>query len=338
MSSSPSHELLSIQDIQLDKSNPRIQRYLAMYGDDVTAEQLHLALGVGGDAGQGSETGTTFYSLQESIRTSGTIIQPIHVNREPDGTLVVIEGNTRAAIYREFLDNDVEGNWSRIPSIVYDNLSQEEIDSIRLQSHLVGPRAWDPYSKARYLNKLHNEQDMPLDRLTDLCGGRKREVIEYINAYNDMEKFYRPILDSDGDFDPTRFSGFVELQKRSVKDAILHAGYDISDFSKWVNDSLIDPLNTVRILPKILKNERLTDVFLNEGAREAQRQLDRAVDNVNLEDAELKDLCRAVTVKLRGLPWADVKRMQDNSQGDDATALFDLADELNSLIEGTLSE
>ena len=231
MKEAAEHKLVPVGAITLDVKNPRIQRFLAMYGNDIPAESIHLALGGGGDVTQAGETGTTYYSLRESIRTSGTIIQPIHVNREQDGTLVVIEGNTRVAIYLEFLKSDVEGNWDQIPSIVYDDLSQEEIDSIRLQSHLVGPRAWDPYSKGKYLHSLYQDQDMPFGRLVDLCGGRKAEVQEYIKAYEDMEAYYRPVLDSDGDFDATRFSGFVELQKKKVKEAIAAANFNLSDFA-----------------------------------------------------------------------------------------------------------
>ena len=103
MKKAAEHRLVPVGDITLDVKNPRIQRFLAMYGDAIPAESVLLALGGGGDMTQSGETGTTYYSLRESIRTSGTIIQPIHVNREKDGTLVVIEGNTRVAIYREFL-------------------------------------------------------------------------------------------------------------------------------------------------------------------------------------------------------------------------------------------
>lgn len=338
MKTSAKHELIETAKIQLDKNNPRIQRFLAMYGGDVTPEQIHLALGVGSDANQGGEAGTTFYSLRESIRTSGTIIQPIHVNRTTTGELVVIEGNTRVAIYREFEKTGVEGSWKHIPAIVYNNLPQEEIESIRLQSHLVGPRAWDPYSKARYLNKLHSEQDMPFDRLVDLCGGRKREVLEYVAAFNDMEEFYRPILDSDGDFDPTRFSGFVELQKPGIKLAITQAGFTNKDFAAWVADGKIDPLNTVRLLPQILRNKKLREVFLSDGAREAQKLLDAAPIDANLENEELESLCKATTVKLRKLAWADVRRLQQSPESDEVRAIVSLNEELKAFIDSNLHE
>ena len=336
MASNAKHCLLPINDIILDTNNPRIQRILAMY-EEIKPEHIELALGRG-DPTQSGEAGTTFYSLRESIRTSGTVIQPIHVNKETSGRLVVIEGNTRVAIYREFLESGVTGSWETIPAIVYENLPQEQIDSIRLQSHLVGPRAWDPYSKAKYLFSLHKNQDMPFNRLVDLCGGRKNEVSDYIDAYNDMEKYYRPILDSDGDFDPTRFSGFVELQKRKVKDAIFGANFTLTDFSNWIDDRLIDPLNTVRILPKILRDPAVTKVFLKSGAKEAQKLLDRPTIEGTLKDASLEQLCTALVQKFRTIQWIDVRRIKESLDGSEAQSILELNDEVVTFVNDNLSE
>ena len=130
------------------------------------------------------------------------MIHPIIVDKESSGRLVVIEGNTRTLIYREFNNQGVSGDWSTIPAMVYSGLPEEEIDAIRLQAHLVGPRQWDPYSKAKYLVHLRNRQHLTLNQIVDFCGGRKREVLDYIDAYQDMESYYRPLLESDDEFDP----------------------------------------------------------------------------------------------------------------------------------------
>lgn len=165
-----SFELLDVNSLELDRSNPRIAQYLEMYGDDITAEQMSLALS-SGDSLAG-DTGTTFHSLRESIKTCGRIIHPIIVNRDAGGKLVVVEGNTRVLIYRELLDQGHGGNWATIPAMVYRELGADQIDAIRLQAHLVGPRQWDPYSKARYLDHLRNSEHLTLAQIVDFCGGR----------------------------------------------------------------------------------------------------------------------------------------------------------------------
>lgn len=328
-----SHTHLPIDDLVLDVDNPRIQLIMERWKGDITAEIIHLALGSGRDSQDSGDSGTTFYSLKESIRTSGTIIHPIHVNKTEDGKLVVVEGNTRVAIYKELRDSDVEGNWDEIPAILYDGLSQEEIDSIRLQSHQVGPRAWDPYSKAKYLHKLNKHQDMPFARLVDLCGGRKNEVRDYIAAYEDMEDHYRPVLDDDADFDPKRFSSFAELQKSNVKVSIKLAGYDLADFSRWVRDQKLQPQHLVRKLPMILGNAEATEIFLQDGAEAAVRYLDRTNYTGDPIDGSLPELCKAVLEKLRAVTWPDIQKHRSNKDSPDTQAILDLNDELADFVK-----
>src|ERR1700738_2288970 len=100
-------ENVAVADVALDRNNPRIRRFLEMYPDP-TPEQIYLALGAGGEpAGEG---GSSFDKLKNSILSSRGIVQPIIVNRV-DGRLICVEGNTRVAIYRSFIDEGVAGNW-----------------------------------------------------------------------------------------------------------------------------------------------------------------------------------------------------------------------------------
>ena len=142
------YEILPIEKLTLDLHNPRIRQYMDMYGDNVTAEGIALAL-----SGSGSSDSTTsFSSLKESIRVHRGIIHPIIVNHATaDDKYIVIEGNTRLQIYKDFYRKTQDDIWKEIRCIVYENLEKNEVDAIRLQSHLVGPRDWDPYSKAKYL-------------------------------------------------------------------------------------------------------------------------------------------------------------------------------------------
>ena len=176
---------LPIEDIELDKNNPRIAKWVEMHGDDIPAAQIALALGVGDS--QADDSATTFQSLKASIRTNGGIIHPILVNREQSGKYVVIEGNTRVAIYKEFKEDKVPGNWEVITAMVYDSMTNEEIDSIRLQAHLVGPRPWDPYSKAKYLEFLSNSEHLTLKQIVDYCGGREGEVKDFFVSQRKRE-------------------------------------------------------------------------------------------------------------------------------------------------------
>jgi len=319
-------ENVPVADIQLDRNNPRIRRFLEMYPDP-TPEQIYLALGAGGEpAGEG---GSSFDKLKNSILSSKGIVQPIIVNRM-DGRLVCVEGNTRVAIYRSFTDEGVAGNWTQIPAMVYTNLSEDRVDAIRLQVHLVGPRAWDPYSKAKYLHFLRTQELQPFERIIDFCGGGKREVQESIQAYADMEKYYRPLVD-EGKYDLTRFSGFVELQKPKVKEAVFAHGYSIGEFAQWIHDRKIDPLSTVRQLPAVLADPKARQVFLKQGMRKAIATLDRPDLEVQLGQASLAQLARALTEAVRKIDLSELRRLRANPEDETVRSTYEALDELQGL-------
>lgn len=257
---------IPVEDIELDKSNPRIARGIAYYGENITSETMALLLG---------STSEACASLRESIRENGGIIHPIVVNKRTGNSYVVIEGNTRLQIYKDFIKNGVPGNWTTIRAIVYDNLDTERIHAIRLQAHLIGPREWDPYSKAMYLHYLADVEHMPMATLISFCGGNSKasEIRNMIAAYNDMETYYRPLCDDDTQFDHRNFHGFVELQRKNVIDALTMHSFNKRDFSQWMIDDRFSILQDVRRLPEILKSKRALDVFLKENSREAKKNI-----------------------------------------------------------------
>ena len=266
-----------------------------------------------------------------AIRTHGGLIHPILVNKETDNRLVVIEGNTRALIYRQFRSDDSSGRWDEIPAIVYDDLGQESIDAIRLQAHLVGPREWDPYSKAKYLDYLSNTEHLTTDQIIDFCGGQRSEVYRFIDAYNDMERHYRPLLASDDQFDPTRFSAFVEMQAPRVQEALVTSGYSKTNFAEWVNDQRLYPLNVVRRLPAILGNSEARRVFLAQGAREAQKVLDSPSTVEALEDATLTQLTAALVDRMDKMSYTDLRRLREDLDTAENHALTEARDRLTEL-------
>lgn len=322
-------EMLPVERLVLDASNPRVARYIEMYGGQVTDEQMSLALGAAHY--EHEESMTTFQSLRASIRTHGGLIHPILVNRETENRLVVIEGNTRALIYRQFRRDDDSGKWDGVPAIVYDQLDKKDIDAIRLQAHLVGPRQWDPYSKAKYLDYLSNSEHLTTDQIIDFCGGQRTEVHRFIDAYNDMERHYRPLLASDDQFDPTRFSAFLEMQAPRVQEALLASGYTKTDFAEWVKDQILYPSDRVRKLPAILNNPHARRVFLTHGAREAEKVLGSPSTVEALENATLVQLADALSTRIAKMGYTDFLRLCEDLNTPENHALTDARDQLAQL-------
>lgn len=318
-----------VENIELDRENPRIRQWLEMYPDP-TSEQIFQALGAGSD--DGGDSSTTFEKLKQSILTNGGVILPVILNETDDGRLMCVEGNTRVAIYRDFLAQGKDGHWTSIPAIVHRGLDQAGIDAVRLQVHLVPPRGWEPYAKAKYLDRLRNEQHLTFGQVVEYAGGRQNEVIESISAFEDMERFYRPIIPSDGNFDTKKFSGFVELQKPGVKEAIFNARFTLNDFAHWIYDERLYPLNTVRLLPRILKNEEARKVFLKEGARRAAALLERPDVSKALTDADIATIARALNIRILKMSWVEAQAMKQDPGGETAQELIQALENLRAFL------
>lgn len=322
---------LPITQIELDLENPRIKQWLEIYGDEITSEGIALAL----SASSGTTSTSTYSALKESIKVNQGIINPIIVNRDSNGKLVVIEGNTRLQIYKEFAVADPEGPWKEIIAIVYDNLPAEQIHAIRLQIHLVGPREWDPFSKAKYLNQLSNIDKLPMSMIISFCGGKSAEIRKLIDAYTDMTQYYFPKAEEAGiDPDPREFSKFAELQNRSIKEALVVHHYTEEDFATWVINGNIDNAQNVRKIPAILANPTACAVFLKTNISEAVKCLNTPQrGTADLSSISLYELAVELTNRLRTIEYKEVKALTNDPRYEDRkNDLRVLMDELTDLL------
>jgi hypothetical protein len=328
---------IKIEDIDLDYDNPRIARVLEMYSNrnDISAEQISLALGTDG----GDSSHTTFTSLRESIRTNGGIIHPIIVN-QIGKRYIVIEGNTRVQIYKDFANSNVPGDWNEIMAVIYTNLSEQDAHAIRLQSHLVGPRDWDPYSKAKYLYLLYNQEKLPFAQIVDFCGGDRNKTLKYIKAYEDMENHYRPQLESENDFDAEKFSAFIEYQNGNVKQSIIDNGYSIDDFSSWIISEKIPQLAKIRQLPMVLANQKAKAAFINGTIDDGIRYLD-VINPIGtpLKEATLDQLAAEISKRIREMTYETMKAYKISSAYTEKKAnIFEAFDQLKEFCDDISTE
>ena len=323
-------QLVPVDQIGLDESNPRIAYFLEHLPPPHTPEQIFIALGAGSDDESGGMA--SFNRLKNSIQTNGGIVNPVILRQSGPADFKCIEGNTRVALYREFRERGVPGAWNAIPAVVHPDISADDVHAIRLQAHLVGPRPWTPYAKAKYLTYLRNEEHFEFARLVDFCGGNQRSIQEALDAYADMEAHYRLQLESDEDFDITRFSGFVELQKPGVKEAIKQAQFTLDDFARWIIDGKIEKLAHVRWLPKILKDKKATAVFIKAGIEEAIGLTDAPDLTKALQDAPLVSLARALTEALRRIEYREVKKLKEDPASQTSQYLLEAHEALKEIM------
>jgi hypothetical protein len=297
-------------------------------------EWIPLALGQHAPEEQQGGPASTYSGLKASIRAQRGLIMPIIVTPRPDGDYTVIEGNTRVAIFRELADEGAPGNWDEIPAVVQSNLPEAGEHAIRLQAHLVGPRPWSAYAKAKYLHDLYIDQKMSITEIEDYCGGvaRKREIENYIAAFRDMSRSYLPLVYAEGARpEYSKFSSFVELQ--GIKSALQRHGHSEEDFAKWVHEDRMSPQNLVRQLPRILANPEARRQFFLHNAREAVKVLDQPAANTVLGSASLEQIATALAVKVRQLHWPDMQSMKQAPNQQPALAVLECFDELKSIVE-----
>ena len=318
---------IEVDIIELDIDNPRISYALETYGENINAAAIALALSNSSDS---DSSGTTINTLKDSIKASGGISNPIVVNHH-EGKYTVIEGNTRVQIYRDFKREGVKGNWDKIPALVYEEMDFDAITSIRIQSHMVGARPWNAYSKAKYLKSLSDEKNISTERIIDICGGKKQEIRALIQAYNDMEIYYHSKVD-DQDFDVKEFSAFRELNESKKRIGALQAnGYTKEDFGQWVIDGKIGRAENVRRLPEVLNNPEAKKVFI-------QKDLKTAIETLNVpktEDLELPlaTLADMLSRKIANYPCISVKALQSGEDSDTLDSLLFLKENLDSILE-----
>lgn len=308
------YEFLDIHEIQFDKTNPRIQRALDTYhGGEINSLRIALALREGSSEHDNDTTSntTTYDRLHTSIKNQG-VISPIIV-KEQNGQYICVEGNTRLLIYRELSKTTGEERWKTISCRIFKKVTLEEIDAIRLQAHLVGPRPWDPYSKARYIAYLWNEKHMSNEKIIEHCGGNKKQIRDSLAAYNMVEYIYKPTLNNPEDFDHTRFSGFVEYQDSRVCNSVYEAGYTDKDFATWLHNKKISPLQHVRSLPNILKNDEAKQVFLRQDSSAALKVLNQPSLDELMRKFDIREILEAVRQKVARLGYEDVVAYKDQA-------------------------
>jgi len=327
-------EQIEVGKILLDHRNPRIAHATEPLAGAVSQDWITLALGHAAPEDEERGTSTTYSSLKASIRANKGLINPIIVTHGADQNYIVIEGNTRVAIFRELAEEGAPGSWSHIDAIVRPELEEKGEHAIRLQAHLVGPRPWRPYAKAKYLHDLYINQKLSIAEILDFCGGagRRSEIQQYIDAFKDMHDAYIPLATSSGSPpDYSLFSSFAELQ--NIKPALARAGYTLHHFAKWVHESKLSPQNTVRQLPRILANPDAKKQFLAHNAREALKVLDQPSTNAVIANATLEQLATALSVKIRQLNWTEVQGLVEAKDGSASQAVLGCYDEVKSLAQ-----
>jgi len=254
-------EQIELGKLELDELNPRISFFRDnQVAEKLTEEQIIFALT--------NKKPESFRKLKDSIHNNKGIVYPIWVEHLKGGDYRIIEGNTRLVIYQQLQKEEpYEENWKKILSYVLPfEISDEQKNFIRLQSHLRGTTEWDAYEKAKYLYKLWQEDGWSVGRLEKQTKMTEKQIRENIDAYQIMEEQYLPTHGDDPN-EVSKFSYFVEYVKdKKLKKLMEKSSKNIKDFCDWVADKEKIPTGQdVRRLRDIIDNEETKYAFTTGG-------------------------------------------------------------------------
>ncbi len=333
-----SYKIIDVKVVSYDPQNPRIKMALEKYGENLNDERIKFALQ---SATDGTKGASSYTQLKDSIRASGGVMAPIIVRGDKEGRYVCIDGNTRLAVYREFLAEGIAGDWTRIKAIELEDSHPRFIEETRVSAHLVGAREWPAYEKARYLHYLRNQKFMEYSQMIELCGGNRVDIERQIAAFEDMNRYYRDLVD-DTAFHIDRFSGFVEVQKSKVKNAIFEAGFEMGDFGKWISEGNIYKLANVRDLPKVLRNDEAKKIFVEGGYRsieeairfvdeQSRQQINDRFDQETLKEISVYQLSEIMARRISEIPFGEIQALKSGEQEDAEERILTIEELFNSL-------
>lgn len=201
--------------------------------------------------------------LYSDIEKHGGLIDEILVKGN-----VVLEGNSRLCAYRhlynhakEKRDFELMERWSKIRSrLIPIDTTNQTIFSILGTWHIKGKSPWDTYEKAAYLKRMNVEYGVSIDQIALSISESPKFVQECIEAYDLMVKNNVYTLE--------KYSYFYELVREKNKKAnkqIFIQEPQIVDrvIDTILNDKNVKRAETIRELPKILKDQKAKKQYLN---------------------------------------------------------------------------
>ena len=148
--------------------------------------------------------------LKNDIKLNGGLIDPLIVR---DGTLEVLEGNSRLAACRWLCENLDPIAWAKVKcTLLPAELDERLIYALLGQYHVKGKKDWAPFEKAGFLYRRFHQQEEDIPTVAAELGMTQPEVKHLIEVYDFMR--------SHGEEDRERWSYYDEfIKSRKIKKA-----------------------------------------------------------------------------------------------------------------------
>ncbi|EJL6744740.1 hypothetical protein NMR85_002008 [Vibrio alginolyticus] len=237
------YEQVDLNRLKLDPNNPRLPKRLKHSSDEDIVNWML--------------SDSSLIELMLAIGTNGFFPgEPLLVNENDDGDLIVVEGNRRLASLL-LLNGKVKANTQvgsvdqalklsekkpkKIPVIQFD--TRQEIDKYLGFRHVTGIKEWSPLAKARYLKSLMNvkgdvDKEEEYRVLAKQIGSRKPYVQRLIVSYNLYEFIEREgFFDIDNlKEDNFHFTYLMDSLNRPEIREFIEVDFDLEDETENLNE------------------------------------------------------------------------------------------------------
>ena len=259
---------LPIHDLSFYPENPRIYSLIQRPGVEPSQEEIFTQL-------RGLDH---VKQLIQSIRANGGLTDPVLVR---DGDLVVLEGNSRLAAYRELARNDAIAWGKAKVRLLPDDISEELVFALLGEYHIIGRKDWAPYEQAGYLYRRNVIHGVSAQSMASEMGLPRRTVGHLINTYKFMVQHDETSVTRWSYYDEYLKSPIVrkarretpeldDIVVRKIKRREIPAAVD-------VRDKLVKLLDVAKVGPEPTKILVSGDKTFDSAFESAQ---DRGVDNM----------------------------------------------------------
>ena len=259
---------LPIHDLRFYSENPRIYSLIQRPGIEPSQDEIFGRL-------RGLEH---VKQLIQSIRANGGLTDPMLVR---DGDLVVLEGNSRLAAYRELTRNDAI-TWGKAKvRLLPSDISEKLVFALLGEYHIIGRKDWAPYEQAGYLYRRNVTHEESAQSMAREMGLPVRTVNHLISTYKFMV-----------DYDETsvaRWSYYDEYLKSNITKKARQENPELDEIivGKIKRREIPAAVDVRNKLVKLLDADKVgpepTKIFLsgnNTFDRAFESAQDRGVDNV----------------------------------------------------------
>jgi len=270
--------------------------------------------------------------LYRAVIASGGLSEKPFIMR--DG--IVKEGNRRVVVLRKAQQQAKQGKLKGISKDAFDeitvdvfsdDITAEEMDVWLARVHVTGKKEWGALNQADHLYRLYNDRGYSYERIRDLLGMGKAEVIRKISAYGATRDYLRETKDSD----VTKYSFFEELYKKRPLVALYEGDPSFrGKVSEWIRQGKFDLTGAkdMRQLMEVLNDKDAKKAFESKGMAAAVFEMQKK--NPAMGSSTFKAVDSALHA-LKGMPRGEVKDLRENSR--EVELLGELRKEIDQLLK-----